>query len=476
MNFTQFLSILRARWLVALVVLVVAVATATLVTLFLLTKRYTATASVLVDAKPDPVAGVLYPGAKSTAFVATQVDVIKSERVARRVLRNLRLTESPATREQWLASTGGEGTIEQWLIELYATSLEVLPSTDSNVIYVRFTSSTPASAAQLANAFVDAYLQTTLELRIDPARQYTAFFEKQLKDARDAVEKAQVRFSAFQREKGLIATDERLDIENARLNELSTQLVGLQLLAAESGSRQAQVGTSGDRMQESLSNPVVSNLRAELAKSEVRMQELNARYGKKHPQVLELQASIAELRSRLDAETKRASGSVAVTATINRQREREIRAALEAQRTKVLQLKSVRDDATVLIRDLENAQRSYDALFAKANQVELERDNTTSNIYKLTEAVAPVKPSSPIIALNVALSVVLGAMLALGTVLLLELMDRRIRTFDDLTAGLGLAVLGNLPRPDSKRLAGSARALKMERAVLGHTPLVGRGA
>ena len=476
MNFTQFLSIVRARWLVALVVLAVAVATAALVSVFLLTKRYTATASVLVDAKPDPVAGVLYPGAKSTAFVATQVDVLKSERVARRVLRNLRLTESPAVREQWLASTGGEGTIEQWLIEQYATSLEVLPSTESNVIYVRFTSSTPDTAAQLANAFVDAYLQTTLELRVDPARQYTTFFEKQLKDSRETLEKAQAKFSAFQRAKGLIATDERLDIENSRLNELSTQLVGLQALSSESGSRQAQVVTSGDRMQEALSNPVVISLRADLARSEARMQELNARYGSRHPQVLELQASIAELRARLDAELKRASGSVTVTATINRQREREVRAALEAQRAKVLQLKAVRDDATVLLRDLENAQRTYDMLFAKMNQIELERDNTTSNIYKLTQAVAPVKPSSPIILLNVSLAFVLGAMLALGTVLVLELMDRRVRTFDDLTASLGLPVLGDMPRPDSKRQAGSAGALKMERAVLGHTPLVGRGA
>jgi chain length determinant protein EpsF len=476
MNFTQFLAILRARWIVALIVLAIAITTATVVSVFLLTKRYTATASVLVDAKPDPVAGVLYPGAKSTAFVATQVDVLKSERVARRVLRNLRLTESPAVREQWLASTGGEGTIEQWLIEQYATSLEVLPSAESNVIYVRFTASTPDNASQLANAFVDAYLQTTLELRVDPARQYTTFFEKQLKDARDALEKAQVKFSTFQREKGLIATDERLDIENSRLNELSTQLVGLQALAAESSSRQAQVQSSGDRMVEALSNPVVTSLRAELARSEVRLQELNARYGSKHPQVLELQASIAELRARLDVETKRASGSVSVTATVNLQRERQIRAALEAQRAKVLQLKAVRDDATVLLRDLENAQRTYDTLFAKMNQIGLERDNTTSNIYRLTEAVAPVKPSSPIILLNVALAAILGSMLALATVLLLELMDRRVRTFDDLTAGLGLPVLGEIPRLDSKRLIGGSRALRMERAVLGHTPMAGKGA
>ena len=65
--------------------------------------------------------------------------------------------------------------------------------------------------------------------------------------------------------------------------------------------------------------------------------------------MVEAKASIAELRSRLDAETRRVTGGVGVTNTINRQREAEVRAALEAQRAKVLRLKAVRDEGAVLV-------------------------------------------------------------------------------------------------------------------------------
>src|SRR4051794_36473586 len=109
MNFGQFLSVLRARRWVVLTVLALTVST-TLVISLLLPKQYTATASVVVDFKPDPISAVMFGGMASPAFMATQVDIIQSDRVAQRVVRNLKLAESPQVRQQWQDETNGEGT------------------------------------------------------------------------------------------------------------------------------------------------------------------------------------------------------------------------------------------------------------------------------------------------------------------------------------------------------------------------------
>ena len=114
MTFGQFLSILRARWWLALAILVVTVLATAVVSLSL-TKQYKATASVVVDFKPDPISAVLYGGGGSPAQTATQVDIIKSDRVAERVVRNLKLAENPQVRQQWQDEAGGRGTIEGWL-------------------------------------------------------------------------------------------------------------------------------------------------------------------------------------------------------------------------------------------------------------------------------------------------------------------------------------------------------------------------
>ena len=476
MTFGQFLSILRARWWVVALVLGLTVATTLLVSL-LLPRQYTATASVVVDFKPDPVSAFAFGGGASPAYMATQVDIIQSERVAQRVVRNLKLNENPQVRQQWLDETGGEGNIEVWLASVFQKQMDVVPSRESSVIAVSYKAPDPRFAAGLANAFAQAYIDTALELRTDPARLYSTFFENRAKEARETLEKAQSKVSAFQKQAGIIATDERLDVETARLNELSSQATMMQALLAESASRQAQAQSGqGDRMQEVLNNANVSQLKADISRAEAQLQQLATRLGDKHPQVEEAKASLAELRSRLEAETRKVTGSVTVSANINRQRLGEVQRALQAQRDKVLKMKAVRDEGLVLLRDAENAQRSYDALLQRFTQTSLEGQTTQSNINLLTQATPPLEPSSPRIVLNTLLSIFLGTLLAVGTALLLELKDRRVRNVDDVVEALGLPVLGLMPKPGTQLQLGAGRVSPMQQRLMAPLPQSTQGA
>ncbi|MBK7517670.1 MAG: chain length determinant protein EpsF [Betaproteobacteria bacterium] len=476
MTFGQFLSILRARWWVVALVLGLTVATTLLVSL-LLPRQYTATASVVVDFKPDPVSAFAFGGGASPAYMATQVDIIRSERVAQRVVRNLKLNENPQVRQQWLDETGGEGNIEVWLASVFQKQMDVVPSRESSVIAVSYKAPDPRFAAGLANAFAQAYIDTALELRTDPARLYSTFFENRAKEARETLEKAQSKVSAFQKQAGIIATDERLDVETARLNELSSQATMMQALLAESASRQAQAQSGqGDRMQEVLNNANVSQLKADISRAEAQLQQLATRLGDKHPQVEEAKASLAELRSRLEAETRKVTGSVTVSANINRQRLGEVQRALQAQRDKVLKMKAVRDEGLVLLRDAENAQRSYDALLQRFTQTSLEGQTTQSNINLLTQATPPLEPSSPRIVLNTLLSIFLGTLLAVGTALLLELKDRRVRNVDDVVEALGLPVLGLMPKPGTQLQLGAGRVSPMQQRLMAPLPQSTQGA
>ena len=460
MTFAQFLSILRARKWLALLVFVLVVAT-TLATSLMLPKSYTAAASVVVDIKSDPLTAGMYGATPPLALMATQVDVINSERVALRAVRTLKLADSASVREQWRAATDGEGNIELWLVDLFHRQMNVLPSRESNVITVTYKSPDPQFAAALANAFVQAYLETSLELRVDPARQYSAFFDARAKAARETLENAQKRLSSFQKSNGIVASDERLDVETVRLNELSSQAVALQALASESRSRLAQASsTRGDRMQEVLNNPVIGALKADVSRAEGHLQELGARLGDANPQVVQARANIDELRVRIDAETRRVTGGVSISNDINRQREGQVRAELETQRANVLRMKAVRDEGAVIQRDVENAQRAYDAINARLNQSSLESLTTQSNVNLLTQATPPNEPSSPKILLNTALAVLIGAMLAAAVPLLLELRDRRARSAGDVAAFLGLPVVSVLPRPKTGRVARRPSAMQ----------------
>ena len=476
MSFGQFLSILKARRWIALAVLLSTVII-TLAISLLLPKQYTATASVVVDSKPDPVSAILYSGAASPGYMATQVDVLLSERVALRVVRDLKLNENEQVRQQWLAETEGKGRIETWLSQAFQKQMDVKPSRESSVINVSYKAPDPQFAAALANAFVQAYLATSLELRVDPARQYSSFFDTRSKEARDALEAAQRKLSAYQKEKGIIASDERLDVENARLAELSSQSVFLQSLASESSSRQTQSrGGQAERMQEVLNNPVISGLKVDLSRAEGRLQELSSRLGDNNPQVQEAKANISSLRSKIAAEVQSVTGGVGVSNTINRQREADVRAALEVQRAKVLRMKAVRDEGAVLMRDVESAQRAFESITQRFTQTSLESQTTQSNINLLTAASPPLEPSSPKVVLNSLLSIFIGTLLAVGAALLLEIRDRRVRNVEDVVAALGLPVIGIMPKPNTRKLGRMNTPSLAQQRVVGRLAAPGKGA
>jgi chain length determinant protein EpsF len=428
MRVAQFIAVLRSRWQSAALIAIVTVVTAAAVTLQM-KRQYTASAVVMVDiSAPDPVAGVVYGNLTSPAYMATQVELIGSERVARRVVESLGLAQQPEYRTAWELATSGKGDYEAWLAEQAQRGLEIKPSRESNVIALAYTSTDPEKAAAFANAFTQAYVDVSIDLRVNPAAQSMAFFDERARQLRDQLEEAQSRLSAVNRQTGIISIEGRLDLESARLAELSTQLVTMQTLAAESSGRQSQAAVRPDQMPEVLGNAVVSQLTGELAKEETRLLELTSRLGDAHPQVIEQRARVGELRSRIEAATARASGSVGVANTINQSRVAQARAALEAQRAKVLELKSQRDEAAVLQRDVENAQRAYDAVLQRLNQTSVESKATQTNLAILKRASVPARHSAPKLTINVALALVIGVALGLVTVLVRELSDRRLRT------------------------------------------------
>ena len=113
---------------------------------------------------------------------------------------------------------------------------------------------------------------------------------------------------------------------------------------------------------------------------------------------------------------------------------------------------------------------------ARLNQTTLEGQNTQSNVYALTQATPPLTHSSPKIVVNTMIAAFVGTLLAIGAVLLMELLDRRVRSVEDVAATLGLPILGVLPKPNARRLFGREQVTQMQQRLLGQGPASGKGA
>lgn len=444
MTISQIFYILRARWIIAISVFAAVMALTGLYDL-IAPRKYTATASIMVDVKsPDPVTGMVLPAMMTPSYMATLVDLLVSERVALRVVRSLRLNENPQLKQQWQASTKGRGDFDAWVAETIGKSLEVKPSRESNIITISYVGSDPAFSAALCNAYVDSYISTSAELRTDPAKQSNSLFEDVNKQLRGRLEKAQQRLSGFQQEHGLIVTDERLDVETSRMAELSTLYTQLQAVVAESRSRKAQMEAQRDQSNEVLNNALIASLKGDLNRLEAKLEEELAKYGDNHPSIVEARANISALRQRIAAETKRVTAGAGGNNVVNEQRLAEMHRNLDEQRAKVIRLKALRDEASVMQRDIDNIQRAYDAVQARATQAGMESQASQTNLSVIKSATVPSDISSPRILIHMLMAIFVGTLLALISAIAYELFDRRVRTIDDVTVDLGLPLVGVL--------------------------------
>jgi protein tyrosine kinase modulator len=445
MDIRHLLVILRARRRLIFAVFLVVVATGSLLTV-VLPRSYTASVALVIDAKSaNNLLGAMLPPQMLSGYLATQLDVITSRRVTERAAVRPELARDPQLVAQWREASDGDLDFVAWLGGELQRALEVTPARDSNMVTISYSCPVAERCARIANAVADAYIDTNLEMRVTPARQSAGWFDERTRGMRQTLETAQRKLSDYQREHGIIASDERLDVETARLDELSRQLVAVQAEHSTSRSRRGQSG-NGDEMPEVVQSPLISGLKGELARREAERDQLASRYGRNHPEIVRLADEIASLQRRLTLETRRIVGSVDNVDRVNAAREAELKAALAAQKAQVLRLKALRDEAAVLQRDVENAQKAHDLVTGRLAETSLEGQAQQTNVFVLAPATAPRLPSSPRRLLIVALSMVLGSLLGVGLALGLEMARRRVRSVVDVVEALEIPVLAVLPR------------------------------
>jgi polysaccharide biosynthesis transport protein len=446
MNFQQFINITWSRKWIALLSLVMTVIT-TLVVSLVLPKQYVATTSIMVDQRGvDPVTGLTLPVQLLSGYVATQTDVIASHNVARKVVEKLKLSDDPKMQKDF-TKADNSGDIKDWVADLLLKKLEIRPSRETSLIQLDFTSTDPQLAANIANAFADAYIQTSVELRAQPAKLSADWFDLQMASLRERLELAQSVLSTYQQQQGIVdGVDRVVDIEQARLGDLSKQLVESQSRTNELQSRKdllastLEQGGSIESLQEVLSSPLIQSLKSELARSGAHLAELSQKFKKGNSQYNQAEAQVNSLQQEIKSATKMVLSSIDSGVASSKQRDEILTKSLAIQKAKVLELKKKHDQIAVLNREVENAQRAYDDVMQRAVKTRMESELSQTDISILNPALPPQKPAKPKVLLNMILSIFLGSMLGVATALFAEMMDRRVRSAYDVSELLAVPV------------------------------------
>src|SRR6267154_134659 len=337
MNASLFISTLRARFGVFGLTLAVTVVVATALSL-LWPKSYRATAALVVDTRneqslSDPL-NAFASARERLGYMQTQVDILTSPKVALRVVNDLHLADAPKPQEQFASKKQSHGSIEEWLADKLRRDVEV-NTTQSSVLEVHYTGEDPESAATIANGFAKAYMDTMLELRVEPTRQAAVWFDGQLKTLRGDLEASQARVTEYQRAHGIVSVDERLDVEQQRLTDLAKQLLETEQRTLMLRGREHEVydalarGTSIENVPGILeANDQIVRMKMDLLAGESKLDMLATQYGDRYPEYRRQLAENASRRRALAAELRKTGDRSTGLRQESERRENDVRSAL----------------------------------------------------------------------------------------------------------------------------------------------------
>lgn len=436
MSYGRFVAVIVGRYtgfFTGLCAVVLAVLLGTLLT----EPRYVAEADVIVEPRSWNAERV-----RDASYLATEADLVRSQRVSSAVLRQLGLQKDPVLMDGWKKATGERGDFEVWAADQLSRKLNVKPGRDSNMLTIAYSSPDPETAALTANAFVKAYVETANQIRQETAANSSQAFRGRTKSLEAAVELAESKLALFQKENGVTFNDERLDGETIRLAELNTQLVVSQSAAAAAMGRQREASAERAGMQEVLKDPLVASLSTEVARQEGRMSELQSRAGDQHPAVAEQRSTLNALKAQLDQAVARAASSIAAESRVAAGRTAALERALDAQRARVLEAKAKRDQAQVLQREVELARKAYDAAVTRTNETILDSGALRGSVSVVKPATIPHTPAFPRLGVNMIASIVMGLLFGVAVAFWQESRDRRLRLNQDVIDQLEQPLLG----------------------------------
>jgi polysaccharide biosynthesis transport protein len=446
MSLNQFWCAIEAQraWLIVIALIVGGLGCASTLRM---TKTMTAEAQLVLDFRPDP----MLAGFASAIGMATQIEVLKSDKVSLRAAQILLADGAPRT----VAALQKVQTNKPWSERTLANTLETGLTVDavrgSNVIAI-VVSATDGEFAQIAaNAYAKAAIDVSLQLRSEPTREAADWLTGESKALRIKLEESQARLSNYQASKGIVGNEERVNQELTRLNTLEAALAQAETQVFDVASRSSQGGTVVAVAEPGQAATVIS-LRGQLTTLQGRLEEARGNLGSGHPKLQQLEAQTEELKRQLEIETRRQVASdtarvqavASAVARANSQKVAELRRLLDAQKAVVLSMRSQRDEITRMARDVDAAQRAYDSANLRAGQLALESQNTQAGVRLLSAAADWTDKSHRRMLLRALISVVVGLALGVVAAVVVERRDRRVRTLDDLIVDPDLQVIGLL--------------------------------
>ena len=490
-NLQDYLKILHKRWQIVAAIGGGIFVLVLLVTM-LSTPIYDGTAKVIIErVEVDNLPGSNRVQPQDPEFYSTQFQLIRSHAVARRVVDILGLETGIAARETpegpsrfssvmqnirgWFPRSspvgekvGGEPagpnawTASDKVAGQILQNVRVRPVPGSRITEVTYSSPNPEFSALIANTFVQAYLEKSLDLKMDSTHRSLDWLKPRADAELKKLQASEKKLQTYMEKNNLISMEERATI----VPEALTQL-GRELISAESRTKEHKLlydkvrAVAGDlNAAENVlavsEGGALEVLRAQILQAEQMNMELSSKYGAKHPMMLKAIADLNILKDKRRQEINRIIQKIRNQYELALANENSIRNQLNQTKSMALGLNEKYVGYSVLKREIDTNRQLYDALLTKIKDQSVSGERQPVNISIVETAKVPQSPVRPMVMLNLLLGLILGLCGGVGVAFFLDHQDLRIKAAEDVADILKIPALGSIT---FNRVAGNMKEI-----------------
>ena len=450
-----------------------------MVGVFQMTPLYTGETLIILDQQKTRVVdaeSVMSGLGGDSATVDSQVEILKSRSIARRVVDKLNLVNDPEfnsalrppsmldwidprvwisslvsrAKDSGLTEEQKEEAVTNRVVDALVGRTDISRRGLTYVMSLKFTSENPEKAAKIANALADTYVVDQLEAKFDATKKANEWLSSRLQTLRQQVEASERAVEIYRDKNGLQNVD-GVTINDQQLSELNAQLILAKTDLAEKQAKYQRAreiiakGGSIESVADVVQSKTISDLRSKEADLARQQADLSSKYGPRHPAILNIDAQRKDIQRQIGREVQRIVGSIQNEAAIAQSR-------VDALQKNLNELKGTSNEnnqAFIQMRELQreaDANKAvYESFLNRYKETSQQGDLQTPDSRVISAATAPLYPSYPRKSLIGAVALVLSGMLGVGVALLLERLDNSLHTSQEVEETLGFAHLVSLP-------------------------------
>jgi polysaccharide biosynthesis transport protein len=465
----QYWLILKRRWLPAAVVVGSVFGVTAFVT-FQQKPIYEAESKLLFN-KNNPVSalsglnsqiGELAGVSQLSNPLETEAEVIRSYPILQKTITKFNLKDK----------RGKPLKVEEFLKLLKVKSVK-----GTDILGLSYRSTNSQEAANVLNSLMGDYIENNISVNTAEARAAREFLSKQLPEVERKVVQAEAQMRRFKDENNVVSLEVEAKVGVESLKMLSSQITEIQAGLVDVNTRSAALKSQLElSTQEAVElstlsqSPGVQQVLTEYQKVQDELAVARTRLTNEHPTIVNLVEKEEALQKQLEGRVTKIAGSSESVPEQNLQigqlkqsltvdlvkseverlamadRLADLRKSFLVYQGRLTIIPKLEQKQRALERRLQVAQGTYQQVFKQLQEVEVVEKQTLGNVRVISSALIPDNPVSPKIPLNLALGGFLGVLLGAGTALILEAMDKSVKTVEEARRLIDYPLLGTVPQ------------------------------